>query len=148
MLLRSSFGCLEQQRSQIACKFVSVLTHILGIKHFFTSPYRPSTNGKTERRNATLVDTITYYLFSEKEWYELVGVATASYNHSVHAITGFIPFDIALNRVPRGVLAPTSHPDACIREPLRKQTYRHHLLARCRKVKFYYRLPGSPSGRL
>jgi hypothetical protein len=61
-------------------------------------------------------------------------VATASYNHSVHASTGFTPFEIALNRVPRGVLAPTSHPDACTREPLRKKTYRHRLLARAAKL--------------
>jgi hypothetical protein len=61
-------------------------------------------------------------------------MATASYNHSVHASTGFTPIEIALNRVPRGVLAPTSHPDAYIRDPLRKQTYRHHLLARAAKL--------------
>jgi hypothetical protein len=75
-----------------------------------------------------------HYLTNEKEWDELVGVATASYNHSFHANTVFTPFDIALNIVPRGVLASTSHHDACIREPLRKQTYRHHLLARAAKL--------------
>jgi hypothetical protein len=69
---------LSDNGPNFACKFFSVLTHILGMKHVFTSPYRPSTNGQTERWNATLVDTITYYLFNEKEWDELVGVATAS----------------------------------------------------------------------
>jgi hypothetical protein len=51
-----------------------------------------------------------------------------------HASAGFTPFEIALNRVPRGVLASTSHPNAYIGEPLRKQTYRHHLLARAEKL--------------
>jgi hypothetical protein len=53
---------------------------------------------------------------------------------TTHASAGFTPFEIALNRVLRGVLASTSHPNACIREPLRKQTYRHHLLARATKL--------------
>jgi transposase InsO family protein len=125
---------LSDNGSNFASKFFSVLTHILGIKHVFTSPYRPSTNGQTERWNATLVDTITHYLFAEKDWDELVGVATASYNHSVHSSTGFAPFEIALNRVPRGVLAPTSNTDSCVRMPLNKQTYRHNLLARAAKL--------------
>jgi transposase InsO family protein len=125
---------LSDKGPNLACKFFSVLTTILGIKHVFTSPYRPLTNGQTERWNATLVDTITHDLFNEKEWDERFGVGTASYNHPVHASTGFTPFEIDLNIVPRGVLAPTSHPDACIREPLRKQTYRHHLLSRAAKL--------------
>jgi transposase InsO family protein len=64
---------LSDNGPNFACKFFSVLKHILGVKHVFTSPYRQSTNGQTERWNSTLVDNITHYLFNEKEWDELVG---------------------------------------------------------------------------
>lgn len=124
---------LTDNGSNFASKFFSVLTHILGIKHVFTSPYRPSTNGQTERWNATLMDTVSHYLVGKKEWDDLVGVAATSYNHSVHSSTGYTPFELALTRVPHGTLAPTRSPDAWIKTN-DKQSYRHHLLARAAKL--------------
>jgi transposase InsO family protein len=102
---------LTDNGSNFASKFFSVLTHILGIKHVFTSPYRPFTNGQTERWNATLMDTVSNYLVGKKEWDELLGVAATSYNHSVHTSTGYTPFEFALTRLPHGTLAPTRNPD-------------------------------------
>jgi transposase InsO family protein len=124
---------LTDNGSNFASKFFSVLTHILGIKHVFTSPYRPSTNGQTERWNATLMDTVSHYLVGKKEWDELVGVAATSYNHSVHSSTGYTPFELALTRIPHGTLAPTRNSDAWITAN-DKQNYRHHLLARAAKL--------------
>jgi transposase InsO family protein len=120
---------LTDNGSNFASKFFSVLTHILGMKHVFTSPYRPSTNGQTERWNTTLMDTIAHYLTGKKEWDELVGLAATSYNKSVHASTGYTPFELGLTRIPHGTLAPTRSPNNWIKTST-KQSYRHHLLAR------------------
>ena len=71
-----------------ASKFFKVLINILGVKHLFTSAYRPSTNGQVERWNATLVDSLTQ-LAREKDWDKSVGLACVAYNYSVHATTGY-----------------------------------------------------------
>ena len=55
-------------------KFMGVLTNILCVKQVFTSAYRPTTNGKVERWNATLVDSISSLAF-EKDWYLSLGLA-------------------------------------------------------------------------
>ena len=51
-------GCPEQllsdQGSQFHSKVLQVLSHSLGIKHVFTSPYHPQTNGLTELMNKTI----------------------------------------------------------------------------------------------
>jgi hypothetical protein len=46
------------------------------------------------------MDTVSHYLVSKKEWEDIVGVAALSYNQSVHASTGYAPFELALTRVP------------------------------------------------
>jgi transposase InsO family protein len=125
---------LTDNGPNFASKFFSILTHILGVKHVFTSPYRPSTNGQTERWNATLVDTLSHYMFMNKDWDDLVGVAATAYNNSVHSSTGFTPFELALSRIPHGTLAHTRDNNSWIRDKESKKTYRHHLLARAAKL--------------
>ena len=51
---------LVENDSNFSSKVFSVLTHILGIKHVFASPYRPYINGKTERWNAMLMNTVSH----------------------------------------------------------------------------------------
>jgi transposase InsO family protein len=57
-----------------ASRFFQVLKKVLGVKHVFTSAYRPTTNGQVERCNATLVDTITHFA-REKDWDLSLGLA-------------------------------------------------------------------------
>ena len=51
-------GCPQQllsdQGSQFPNEVLQVLSHSLGIKHVFTSPYHPQTNGLTELMNKTI----------------------------------------------------------------------------------------------
>ena len=49
---------LTDNGSNFASKFFGVITNMLGVKHVYTSAYRPSTNGQVERFNATLADTL------------------------------------------------------------------------------------------
>jgi hypothetical protein len=45
-------------------------------------------------------------LFINKEWDDLVGVATPAYNHFVHASTEFTQFELAISRIPMERLRP------------------------------------------
>ena len=49
---------LTDNGSNFSSKFFGVITDMLGVKHVYTSVYRPSTNGQVERFNATLADTL------------------------------------------------------------------------------------------
>jgi transposase InsO family protein len=54
---------LSDNDPAFARKFFGVLTHVLRVKQFITSAYRPTTNGQVERFNATLVDSTAMLAF-------------------------------------------------------------------------------------
>ena len=59
---------LTDNGSQFLAKFFQNFCKILGIKQVFTSAYRPSTNGQTERFNRTVrYDWLTQTLFGSIE---------------------------------------------------------------------------------
>ena len=64
---------LTDNGSNFASKFMKVVTQMLGIKHVYTSAYRPSTNGQVERFNATLADSMSILSASDKDWDQAVG---------------------------------------------------------------------------
>lgn len=115
-----------------ASKFFQVLTKVLGVKHVFTSAYRPTTNGQVERWNATLVDTLTNFA-REKDWDLSLGLACVSYNSSVHATTGYAPLELSTTREP----APSvwsRQPSLLPRGRDEKLQYRQALLARAARL--------------
>jgi transposase InsO family protein len=52
---------LSEKGQCFAINVFQALTKALGVKHVFTSAYRPTTNGQVERWNKTLVDTLTHF---------------------------------------------------------------------------------------
>jgi transposase InsO family protein len=123
---------LSDNGSAFACKFFKVLTNILGIRHVFTSAYRPETNGQVERWNATLVDMLAQ-LSREKDWDQSLGLACLAYNSSVHSSTGYAPMELACTREP----APSiwaRQPSLIPRSREGKLKFRHELLARAAKL--------------
>jgi hypothetical protein len=123
---------LSDNGSAFASKFFHVLTNVLGVKHVFTSAYRPSTNGQVERFNATLVDCIAH-LTAEKEWDMSLGLACLAYNSSVHSTTGYAPMELASTREPcPGIWS--RRPSLIRRARDAKYRFRHQLLARAAKL--------------
>jgi Integrase core domain len=61
-----------------ASTFFQVFNNVLGVKHVFTSAYRPTTNGQVERWNASLVDMLTH-LTREKDWDRSLGLACVTH---------------------------------------------------------------------
>jgi hypothetical protein len=115
-----------------ASKFFQVLNNVLGVKHVFTSAYRPSTNGQVERWNATLVDMLTH-LALEKDWDRSLGLACVAYNSSVHSTTGYATLELSSCREP----APSvwaRQPSLLARDTASKYRFRQALLARASRL--------------
>jgi hypothetical protein len=124
---------LTDNGSNFTSKFLGVVTSMLGIKHVYTSAYRPSTNGQVERFNATLADSLSVLSSNDKDWDQSVGLACHAYNGSVHSSTGFAPFELACTRSP-AVAAWTSQPMLANPSLEDKPMFRHKLLARVQRL--------------
>ena len=84
---------LTDNGTQFLSKFFQTFCRTLGLKPVFTSAYRPSTNGQTERFNRTVVEFMCAYVSEhQRDWDELASIATYSYNTKPHPSTGFKPF--------------------------------------------------------
>ena len=71
----------------------------IGIKHKKTTPYQPSTNGKTERFNRTLKEMLTRLVNNEqRRWENQLAAALTAYRNSVSDVTGFTPFFLLYGR--------------------------------------------------
>ena len=126
------FTILTDNGSAFTSKFFGVLTQVLGVKHVFTTAYRPTTNGQVERWNASLVDLVSH-LGTEKEWDLHIGLACTAYNSTVQSSTGFAPLELATTREPCPAVwtrVPTLRPPGKIT----KSHLRHQLLLRAKKL--------------
>ena len=86
---------LTDNGSQFLAKFFQTFCKILGVKQVFTSAYRPSTNGQTERFNRTVVEYMGAYVSeNQRDWDELAAIATYAYNVKPHSSTGYTPFEL------------------------------------------------------
>jgi transposase InsO family protein len=97
---------LTDNGTQFVAKVFQTFCRLLGVKQVFTSAYRPSTNGQTERFNRTLADYIGAYVAEhQRDWDEFAAIATVSYNIKPHPATGFTPFEL-ISSVPQSSLMP------------------------------------------
>ena len=75
---------LSDHGSQFHSEVLQVLSHSLGIKQVFTSPYHPQTNGLTERMNKTIKQVISAYVDPlHQSWDQVLPFAVHTYNTSV-----------------------------------------------------------------
>ncbi|RWR98598.1 integrase core domain protein-like protein, partial [Dinothrombium tinctorium] len=64
-----------------------------------TTAYNPACNGLTERLNGTLAVSISLFVSDhQKDWDSILPFVTFAYNTSVHAVTGFTPFELIFGR--------------------------------------------------
>ncbi|GFN91434.1 gypsy retrotransposon integrase-like protein 1 [Plakobranchus ocellatus] len=77
-----------------------------GMKHIFSSPYRPQTNGSVERFHSSL-KSILRKVTSDfpKQWDRYLPSALFAYRQMEHESTGFSPFFLLFGRKPRGPMA-------------------------------------------
>ena len=102
----SRFGPPTVLHSDQGRNFDSALMHeiynIMGIKKSRTTAYHPQSDGQVERQNRTLQEIIAHFVSAnQSDWDQWVDQAVFAYNTSVHASTGFSPYELVFGRPPR-----------------------------------------------
>ena len=91
-------------RSQV----MEELCKMLKIKKISTSPYAPFSNGRVEKLNRTIKDSLSMLMDLEKNnWDELLPLIVFYYNISINLTTGFSPFELRTGTLPTLPLAMT-----------------------------------------
>ena len=78
------------------------LCKLYGIEKSRTTPYRPQSNGQTERFNKTLCGLIKSLDSSQrKNWPLLLPHLVSMYNSTPHRVTGIAPYTLMYGREPK-----------------------------------------------
>jgi len=97
---------LSDQESNFESKLVAELCSIAGINKTRTTPFRPRSDGQTERANRTILQMLRASIDAQREpWPDRLPALMAAYPMTPHSVTGIIP-NIAM--IGREVLLPAS----------------------------------------
>ena len=77
-------------------QMVKELTNKFNVKHGFSSPYHPKTNGLVERFNKTLCESLAK--LGGKEWDKQIAPVLFAYRSKIHSSTGMTPFYLTYGR--------------------------------------------------
>ncbi len=100
----SLYGPPKELLSDCGTEFLNAtikqITTTCGIEHRVTSPYRPETNGLTERFNQTLVRALKKHCEDDpKEWNKWLPFVILAYNTRKNSTTGFSPYNLMFGRL-------------------------------------------------
>jgi transposase InsO family protein len=96
---------LSDQGSNFTSNLMKRVTELLQIHHLKTSPYHPQTDGMLERFHSTLKGMMRKTCRANKDWDEYLPFVCFAFRDSVHAATGFSPFQLLFGRDVRGPLS-------------------------------------------
>ena len=68
------------------------------IKHTFSSPYHPQTNGMVERLNRTFCNSLAKVKEQDEDWDIHIPAVLFAYRTKRHSTTGYIPFQLTYGR--------------------------------------------------
>ena len=93
----------SDQGRNFEAEVIQQLCKLLNIRKTRTSPYHPSGNGQCERFNKTLIELISMQLEKDdqSDWDQWIPMMLFAYHSTVHASTGYTPFQLHMGRQPR-----------------------------------------------
>ena len=83
---------LSDNRKNFISETVRILCEKFLIKHIFSSPYHPQTNGMVERLNRTLCSSLAKVKEKDEDWDIHIPAILFIYRAKRHATTGYTPF--------------------------------------------------------
>jgi hypothetical protein len=94
---------LTDNGPEFSSEIFSAMLTSYGIKHIFTTPYRPASNGCVERVNRTIGEFLKNIVESPGSWDTRLGKAVMVYNNTKHSELGMSPAEFLLTK-PHSVL--------------------------------------------
>lgn len=96
-------GCpraiLSDRGATFRSEIVTSLLRNMGVQTCFTTSYRPSCNGLTERVNKTMADMLSKFVSTDqRDWCQYIGHLTFAYNTAVQDTTKYSPFRLIYGR--------------------------------------------------
>ena len=93
-------------------RFWKALHRLTGVKVKLSSAYHPETDGGSERTNRTIIQMLRYHVTRQQRgWVSALPLIRFQLMNTVHASTGFTPFQLRLGRSPR-LIPPLFDSDA------------------------------------
>jgi len=89
---------LTDQGSSFRNKLMAQLCKLLNIKHRFSSPHHPQTDGKAERMIQTLIRSLKLICDTQTQWAEKLTPVLMSYRSTVTMATGISPYHALYGR--------------------------------------------------
>ena len=86
---------LSDNGKNFASEIVKILCEKFLIKHTFSSPYHPQTNGMVERLNRTLCNSLAKVKEQDENWDIHIPAVLFAYRTKRHSTTGYTPFQLA-----------------------------------------------------
>ena len=83
---------LSDRGSHFKNQMIEKLMEKFQIKHLFSTPYHPQTNGLVERYNRTLCESLAKTVENEDEWDTLIAPVLFAYRTSKNSTTKIEPF--------------------------------------------------------
>lgn len=68
------------------------------IRHVFSSPYKPASNGAVERLNRTVIETLRCITADLERWDDYLTKAVVTYNNSWHSAINMTPSESLMNK--------------------------------------------------
>lgn len=92
---------LSDQVSNFEWKLIKELCELYGINKMRSLPYHPAGNGAVERENRSIKELIrSYTVNSQNGWDQFVPQIVHARNTSIHASTGYSPYEMVYGRKP------------------------------------------------
>ena len=83
---------LSDNGKNFASEIVKILCEKFLIKHTFSSPYHPQTNGIVERLNRTLCNSLAKVKEQDEDWNTYIPAVLFAYRTKRYSTTGYTPF--------------------------------------------------------
>jgi Integrase zinc binding domain/Integrase core domain len=98
-------GCpkylLSDRGTHFRNEVVDALLEKFQVRHLYSTPYHPQTNGLVERFNRTLCESLAKLTQGEKDWDDFITPILFGYRTSKQASTKFTPFYLVYGRTPQ-----------------------------------------------
>ena len=95
---------LTNRGSHFANAVIKDLCHLVNVRHKFSTPYHPQTNGLTENFNGTLVNFLHKVTIDHPtQWDKWINTALYVYRTKVHTTLKYSPYELLFGIIPKGI---------------------------------------------